>query len=122
MAKLKLTSELQEKICAYLAEGCTHKAAFMAVGIDKSTFYKWLQFGERTKSGIYKDFFDAVKKAEGEAYAFYVSALKENSRRGNAMSIIFWLQNRHGDEWQDKRHFEHDGKIEIVFTKATEKI
>ncbi len=63
----KLTPQLQEKICKYIANGNYLSVACQAVGIDESTLFSWKKQGlvEATNGGgMYLEFLNATKEAE----------------------------------------------------------
>lgn len=112
----KLTDELQAALCTYIEAGNTYKGAYMACGICERTFFGWMEKGRESKNGKYQQFFQAVKKAEGKAYTSYVDALHKGASAKNMTAVIFWLQNRHSEEWQDKRQVNTHitGKLSMV--------
>jgi len=114
----KLTKELANDLYDYIRKGCTHKAAYMACGVSNQTFYNWINWGKAGKSPEYIEFFDTIKKAEGEAYAAHSVNVTKIAAKGNITGSIYWLQNRHPDEWQDKRN--HEVKQEIVIKDKTD--
>lgn len=63
----KLTQEVQETICVYIRSGAYDWVAAEAAGISSSTFYRWMQEGERRSSGKYRDFYEAVRQARAQA-------------------------------------------------------
>ena len=67
--KTKLTEERQDTICRYIRAGNYANVAAGCVGIDDSTFYRWLDKGKAATTGIYHDFCVAIKKAKDEAEA-----------------------------------------------------
>lgn len=73
----KLTPELSEQICKYIAAGLTKKGAASAACISDSSLYLWLEKGEkdkaRGKSTVYSEFLDSLKRAEG---AFKLGRIK----------------------------------------------
>ena len=65
--KSKLTSELTSKICDLIGRGgMTVEKACVAAGIGETTYYAWFNRGEADKSGPYREFWEAVKKAAVE--------------------------------------------------------
>jgi hypothetical protein len=62
-----LTPEVTESIVNALKAGAYIETAVVFAGISKSTFYRWMQRGEREKSGLHASFRDAIKK--GLAFA-----------------------------------------------------
>lgn len=77
---IKLTPELQQKICDILAAGNYIDAVCDYVGISTSTFYNWTARGERGwKKDIdegYVGFLDAVKKARSQSEISSVSRIR----------------------------------------------
>ncbi|MEN0066165.1 MAG: hypothetical protein AAGA48_28750 [Myxococcota bacterium] len=73
--KSKLTAALRRKFCAALEQGATYKAACGFVGIDYSTFRRWMVKGEASESGIQREFRDAVLAAESAGENVYVSVV-----------------------------------------------
>jgi DNA invertase Pin-like site-specific DNA recombinase len=69
MAKLKLTPELEEEILNLIRAGNYAKDACLAVGIDESTYYRWLRTGEKAKSGKLYQFYQSIQKARAFARA-----------------------------------------------------
>ena len=66
-AKVKLTPEIQEKICRALSVGSYMETAAAFVGVHKSTLYEWLKLGAIATKGQYKEFSDAVDRALAQA-------------------------------------------------------
>lgn len=65
-----------------------------AIGIDRSTYYKWLESDE--------DFAMAIAEAESELNDDMREALVQLGAEGNLGAIIFYLKNRHPDFKQNK--------------------
>ena len=59
----KFTPETQQTIVQAIRANAYIETAAALAGIDKDTFYAWLKQGGREKSGQYREFSDAVKKA-----------------------------------------------------------
>ncbi|MDD5747899.1 MAG: hypothetical protein PHP64_02425 [Actinomycetota bacterium] len=111
--RTKLTSEVQEKICKAIENGCTKESACAKVGITPQTLCNWTNWGREGREG-YIEFFEAIKKAEEKAIAYYERQLKKCAEEGSITAIIFFLQNRAPERWKDKRAVEHSGRIENV--------
>lgn len=62
----KLTAEVQAEICRHLREGLFRRAAAGLVGIPEQTVSLWFNRGAGETRGRYRDFFDAVNRAEAE--------------------------------------------------------
>ena len=63
----KLTPELQEQVLTFIRAGGWDYIAAEAAGIDRSTFYRWLQRGRNASKGPYRGFFAAVREAKAQA-------------------------------------------------------
>jgi DNA invertase Pin-like site-specific DNA recombinase len=75
--RTKLTPERQQRIVTLLAAGNPVETAAEAAGVAKATVYRWLERGEREKSGAHCDFRDAVTRARAEAEARNVAVLQQ---------------------------------------------
>jgi hypothetical protein len=122
--KTKLTKERQDKICELLRAGNYFDAACGAVGITPQTGYNWLKRGNDAKSGIYFDFFEAVKKAEAEAEAATVVIIRK-AALDTWQAAAWWLERRFPGKWGKQiRDIKHSGKVEhdIVDTTNDERL
>ena len=68
----KLTAELQNRLCAHIAEGMNISATCAAVGISRRTLYNWLKKGEAEESEQYTDFYSAYQLAVQSSYQVLV--------------------------------------------------
>ena len=71
----KLTPAIRDAICADLAAGLPRGTAAVRAGIDRATFFRWMKRGSRDRSGDYRDFRDAVKKAEASAEKLHLDRI-----------------------------------------------
>ncbi len=100
MAKLKLTPERQDQIVSLIRAGNFKEVAAQAVGIGKSTFWRWLEFGEKEEEGgTYRDFWEAVKKAEAESEARKVMKITQIGEDNNWTALAWQLERSHPDRW-----------------------
>ena len=120
--RTKLTPALQDKICEIVGDGNYTITACQAVGIDKSTYFRWLEKGAKeidNGGGIYGDFLYAIKKAEASSEQALLSVIKKKAIDGKewlpAMTI---LERRHPDRWGRKDrstvHIEETKQIIIT--------
>ncbi len=88
--KRKLTKELIKEAYKLVAAGNYDKDVYPILGIDKSTWYRWLSEGETAKSGLKREFYDTVKKAEKDAIARNVALIQTtcSARRELASSSV----------------------------------
>lgn len=59
--KSKLTPQLIDQLCRHLKAGAFDYAAARAVGISKTTFYRWLEQGQKEETEV-----EAIEAAGGE--------------------------------------------------------
>ena len=64
----KLTADLQNKLCAQIADGMNKIDACAAVGINRKTLYNWLKKGEAKETERYTDFYNAYQLAVQSSY------------------------------------------------------
>ncbi len=64
----KLTADLQNKLCAQIAEGMNKIDACAVVGIDRKTLYNWLKKGAAKETEQYTDFYNAYQLAVQSSY------------------------------------------------------
>ena len=64
MPAAKITAEIIESISDALVAGHYREVACKLAGIDRKTLLNWLKRGERERSGMYRDLYLAVEKAE----------------------------------------------------------
>lgn len=103
----KLTPELTKKLITQIKAGNYFEASCAYCGIDYSTFRKWMVKGEKANSGIYFDFFHAVKKAEAEAELRMV-ALWQKAIPDDWRSAEKFLEKRYPDRWGRKEQVRAD--------------
>jgi hypothetical protein len=108
-AKLSKSGELQERIVQMLRAGNYREPVCRAVGISPSSFYNWMQRGELEKNGIYREFHDAVTKAEAEAEVLAVAILSR-AMREDWRAVVAYLERRHPSRWRRQTTTELTGK------------
>lgn len=94
----KLTPEVQQKIVQAIRAGNYVTVAVDYAGIDRSTFYRWMERGRQQRTGMYHDFHQAVRQAESfaevRAVAILQSEMKENWR-----AALSYLERKFPDRW-----------------------
>ena len=109
----KLTPELKKDILSLVAEGNYLTTACAICGITENTYYNWKKWGENAKSGKYFVFLQDVRKAEGEAEAKRLRAIKKAGEDGNWTAYAWIMERKDPDRWGKKEKLEHSGKIEL---------
>lgn len=105
----KLQPDLQERFCALVRAGNTVEIAAEAVGIGESTFYSWMDRGERGKPADrpYKAFREAVEQARGEAESILVARVAKAAQGGSWQAAAWLLERRAPERWgkpQDRKN------------------
>lgn len=109
----KLTKNVREHLVEAVEAGNYVETAVRACGIGTSTYYRWMETGEadaaHDKSTIYRELWEAVKKAEAEAEA---KALKQiRSAASDSWQAAAWyLERKFPARWGRKERIEHTGK------------
>jgi hypothetical protein len=73
----KDVTQYTERVCKVVKTGYYLSLAARYLGLDESTLYKWMEKGRTGKTGAYKQFYQAVKKAQAE---FEIRCLGEIQR------------------------------------------
>ena len=109
----KLTPEVTKRLTEAIRAGNYYEAACGYAGIHYSTFRKWMQKGEAAKSGKYREFFEAVTRAEYEAEVRMVAQWQKHMPE-DYRAIRDFLERRYPERWGRKRlDIEHSGEIGI---------
>lgn len=124
--RAKLTQELIEEAYKLVSEGNYDKDVYPILGVSKTAWYKWLSEGEKAKSGIKRDFVNAIKKAEKEAIIKNVAVIQKAAEQGNWQAAAWWLERKYFEDWGRKDKVDlaadKDGfKVIIEYVEAEEK-
>lgn len=103
----KLTPELTKKLLLQIKAGNYFETACAFVGIDYSTFRKWMVKGEKASQGVYFDFFHAVKQAESEA-ELRIVAHWQKSIPDDWRSAEKFLAKRYPQRWGNREFISAD--------------
>jgi alpha-galactosidase/6-phospho-beta-glucosidase family protein len=98
MPAAKISSELVEILCEALEEGHYREVACKLAGIDRKTLLNWLKRGAREKSGLYRELFEAVERAEAKAEEFHLKNIKDASKK-NWFASAWYLERKHPERW-----------------------
>ncbi len=75
MSAAKISEEIIGCISEALGAGHYREVACKLAGIDQRTLLNWLKRGERERSGVYRDLYLAVERAE----AFHLKNIETSS-------------------------------------------
>jgi hypothetical protein len=62
----------------------------------------------------YPKFLQAIKSGREGADAAVAKALYRKALNGDTAACIFWLKNRHPEEWRDTRDLRHSGMVTLA--------
>ena len=94
-AKLKLTNKLVEQIVELKRDGLCDADIIAAIGVNPSTFYRWLKDGENAKSGVKRTLFEELKKAEALYKKSLLTTIKSAAMsRAQYWTAAAWLLER----------------------------
>ena len=95
--RTKLTPQMQATIVEALEHGMHQESACARAGINKTTFYRWLDRGESDapEDEIYRNFRNAVEKARAKPEAEALEAIKVAWRDGTWQAAAWFLERSH---------------------------
>ena len=125
MAKLKLTEQLIEDAAKLIEAGNYQKHVAQALGVDESTWYRWLREGEQSEdeNDLKYKFYQSIKKAEARAIARNVALIQRAAQEGNWQAAAWWLERKFPSEWgkKDKLDIGADDGLRIEIVKVDSK-
>lgn len=131
---MKYSKALTKIICKSLEQGCTITATCQAAGIAKDTFYQWMKkpdFSDAVQKAQalpIKSVENALLKMASGTFKYIETheeqilvgkektpaVLKKTIKKTLAPSvaaIVFYLANRHPEEWKDLKETKLSGKL-----------
>ena len=125
MAKSKLTEELIKEAARLIEAGNYQKHVAQALGVDESTWYRWLREGEQSEdeNDLKYKFYQSIKKAEAKAVARNVALIQRAAQEGNWQAAAWWLERKFPAEWgkRDKLDIGADDGLRIEIVKVDSK-
>jgi len=123
----ELTTEIIDTVIKSLLVGNYFETAIASAGFHKDTGYDWLKKGARDSDSIYKQFSDAVRKAEADSEARDVMLIEMAAHGAKAQfdalgniirseiprdpKIAMWrLERKHPKRWARTDRHEVTGK------------
>lgn len=95
----KLTLEVHEQIVRAVRGGNSFATAAAHAGVSDRTFERWMNKGEKARSGPYRALYDEVVRAKAQAEAGFVSILRRAARGTvRKRTVTDRLHNRKGEE------------------------
>ena len=105
----KLTKEVTDKIVQAIRTGNYAEAASRLAGIGPSTYFRWMERGSQEDAGIYREFYEAVRRAEAEAEVHAV-AIVRRAMSDDWRAALAYLERRHPVRWRRHQTTELTGK------------
>lgn len=114
--KPKLTPELIKDAEKLVKAGNFVVTVCEFLGIGETTWYRWMREGEKAKSGLKRQFWESIKKAEAEAEIRLVTDLQRIAEQDQKWQGIAWiLERKWPDRWGKKDRIqaevEHSGQV-----------
>lgn len=103
-AKIKFDEDARELFLGGLREGLTRGAAASAAGVNSGTVRRHMVKDEKLQ--------ELATQAELEAIGVVESALYQKAKKGSVRALMFFLCNRHPQQWRNLNRIEH--KIEAT--------
>jgi len=110
----KLTIRVQEKICLAIRAGSSPEGAAGFAGIDRATFYRWLEAGRRGRSKRYLEFMLAVEKAKADVETRVSAKLLKGIDDGRLELAVPFLERRFPDRWGKRDRVSIDADVNIT--------
>lgn|SRR5215471_917121 len=111
----KLTDAVRERIATAVGSGNYLEAAAGYAGISRATFWRWMERGERERTGQYRAFRDAIREAEARAevrmVAQWQQAIPEDWR-----AAAEFLARRFPDRWARRDHLDVSADVRQAMT------
>jgi len=117
----KLTPEITKRLTEAIRAGNYYEAACGFAGIHYSTFRKWMIKGEKAKSGKYREFFEAVTRAEYEAEVRMVAQWQKHMPE-DYRAIRDFLERRHPERWGQKKRGDNSDDRNIKLKELVDAI
>lgn len=105
---VKLTAELAAEIIRLIQAGNYMDTAASACGIHRDTFRLWMREGSSQVTGLKRDFFCGVKKAEAFAEANAVVRIRAHGDKAWVADAWF-LERKYPQHWARKERQPEDG-------------
>lgn len=117
----KLTPEIQSRICAVLRAGNYREVACAKAGVHYATFARWMADGKAATAGPFREFHDAVKRAEAYAEAKLLGQIRTASVE-NWQAAAWMLERKTPDRWGRRDKVTLDLAVQRELEQALEKL
>lgn len=111
MPKPKLTTELAKEFTALVASGATNADACRYIGVDESTFYRWLK---NPKTEAERQLCNDLNKAEMKRKLWHLNRIQQASTDGAWQASAWYLERRYPQEYAKPDRYHDQGIAEAV--------
>ena len=73
--------------------GLSYTLIAQFIGVHHSQIYRWIDRGKREKTGIHKEFCEAIKRGEGKCAALNMATIQK-AARGGQWTAAAWVMER----------------------------
>lgn len=111
----KLTPEIAARIAKAVACGNYPEVAAESEGIDKRTFYRWMEQGARDEAGPFQQFRQSITQARARAERKMVRIVRR-AAPSDPQSAQWYLERSASDRWgrRDKVQIENAVRDELA--------
>lgn len=113
--KTKLTRKLINKAENLIKLGNYNSTVCQYLGIGETTWYRWMEEGEKATRGIKREFWESIKKAESHAEIRNVQII-QNAAQENWQASAWYLERKFHDRWGRKEKVDanvnHSGGLQ----------
>jgi hypothetical protein len=95
----KLTPGTTKKLCEAIRLGAPYEHACNYAGVSYDSFNNWRNLGQVATEGKYFQFFNAIKKAEGDATKKWLKVIEDAADDGNWPAAAWKLERRYPDQF-----------------------
>ena len=95
----KFAPDTAAVVLAHVRRGSPRHVAANAAGLGRSTLMRWLARGKKERRGHFRDFWDALKKAEAELVIELVERITAAAERGTWQAAAWTLERRHPEQF-----------------------
>lgn len=120
MPKPKLTKELAKEFVKLVESGATNADACAYIGVNESTFYRWLQ---NPKTEAERGLCNDLKKADARRKLWHLRKIQQASENGAWQASAWYLERRYPREYaKPEVQLRVDMKPEEVQTASNESL
>jgi hypothetical protein len=111
----KLTPESKDRIVQAIKLGATYEHAAAYGGVAYNTFNEWIKKGKDAKSGIYVEFHEAIKEAEGVGLVGWLQKIEDAANDGQWQAAAWKAERRYPEIYgRQSVNVKHSGDTQTT--------